>query len=610
MANGAIAIPSGDTAAASTSGPTAFSETNNQVAGVDEADFIKTDGQYLYVAANGALRIMDSWPPEESREVSRLELPGEARKLFVFQDRALVYSALAPSSTTASPECTYGYGCSFTGDGSRTVITVVDLADRAHPSVLRSLELSGSLLAARRIDGVVHTVVHDAVPRIADYPVSPANVGSGPDEAIAAFVALRDQNAEKIRQTGVDLTLPSVTETVYADAAPVSTVRLGDGVFRVAPGADGRSFITVLSLDLTAATGGRFVSVASHPGAAYASANAIYLSVPMRQSTPYSGLSDPAEASLVHKFALEGAAAQYVASGVVDGHVLNQFALDEYEGNLRVATSSGYVPSSSVHSQVTVLEQAGTVLHKVGELDQLAPLEDIRSVRFDGPRAFVVTFKKTDPLFVIGLADPAQPAVLGELMIPGFSTYMHLLDSGHLLTIGFDAADQGSFAWFQGIMLQIFDVTDMTNPLLLHKEVIGTRGSSSAAATNHLAFTYFAPLGVLGLPINVCDGTAGTSAFGTLTFSGLMVYDVSVETGFRLRGRVAHPWPVSAADALTYGTSDPSYYACSDWWTDSSSVVERSIFMDAYVFSASHQLIKVNQLDQLETDLASLRLLP
>ena len=176
-----------------------------------------------------------------------------------------------------------------------------------------------------------------------------------------------------------------------------------------------------------------------------------------------------------------------------------------------------------VHSTLSVLEESNGALLVIGTLDRIAPTEDIRSVRFDGDRAFVVTFKKTDPLFVFDLANPRAPHMLGELKIPGFSTYMHMMDATHLLTIGYDAADQGNFAYFTGVLLQIFDVTDPTSPTLTHKEIIGTRGSSSEALTNHLAFNYFQPKGVLALPMTVCEGGGDNGNYGTtMTFSGLI----------------------------------------------------------------------------------------
>jgi uncharacterized secreted protein with C-terminal beta-propeller domain len=242
----------------------------------------------------------------------------------------------------------------------------------------------------------------------------------------------------------------------------------------------------------------------------------------------------------VHKFALHpgGAAPDYAASGVVKGRILNQFAMDEHNGVFRIATTNGRVPNPNVYSTISTLKEQGSQLIELGRIDHLAPTEDIRSARFRGDVGFVVTFKKTDPLFVLNLADPSAPTVEGELKIPGFSTYMHLMDEDHLLTMGYDADDQGAFAWFQGIQLQIIDVADLTNPWLQHKEVIGTRGSTSEAATNHLAFTYFKARDLLAVPMTVCEEGGGGQYGDLMTFSGLLVYRVTVDGGFELLGGV------------------------------------------------------------------------
>jgi hypothetical protein len=264
--------------------------------------------------------------------------------------------------------------------------------------------------------------------------------------------------------------------------------------------------------------------------------------------------------------------------------------MDERAGVLRVATSSGRVPDPSASSNVTTLGESGEGLVQLGELTGLAPSEDIRSVRFDGDRGFIVTFKKTDPLFVIDLGEPERPSVLGELKIPGFSTYLHRLDENHLLAVGFDADDQGSFAYFDGIQIQIFDVTDLANPTLLHKTVIGTRGSGSEALMNHLAFNYFASRGLLALPATVCEGGDNGVYADELTFSGLMVFDVSLAAGIGERGRL--PFVDVAAAKATGG-------ACSSWWSNSTSLVKRSIFMEDFAYGLSDAELRVAQVDEL-----------
>ncbi len=560
------------------------SGTNTQVKGVDEADIVKTDGRFVYFAVNGALRIVEALKP---RVVSTTPLGGVAKEMFVRGDRAVVYT----SDRVTRKRCTYGYDCQFAGDGSATKIVVFDITDRAQPRKLRQIELSGSLIAARRIDGAVHTVVADGDspgPRYPTWPDDLDTCGSRESVVRAKFAKLARDNEKLIRSSPA--TLPKLSEGG-------KTQSLCSNVLKTAI-EDGRAFTTVVSFDLnddraapTTAT------VQTRPGAVFASAGALYLSVTTRRAGRggrwYSFYPGVDEASQIHKFTLgaKPGATRYVGSGVVPGHVLSQFSMDEWHGYLRVATTRGKVPDPKVESVVSVLAEAeGGNLVRVGAISKIAPGEDIRAVRFDDERAYVVTFKKTDPLFVLDLYDPAAPKILGELKIPGFSTYIHRVDPSHLLSIGFDADDHGSFAYFDGIILQLFDVKNPTEPKLLHKEKLGTRGSSSEAATDHLAFNYFHDRGLLAVPITLCDG-GGDGRQGSLTFSGLMVYEVSAKTGFKKRGGVDH------------GTQGAS---CSAWWSNAQSTVKRSVFLDDLVYSVAMDRVKVQRMSRLGEDLADI----
>ncbi len=514
------------------------SGTNNQVSGVDEADIVKNDGAYVYIATNGALRIVEALHP---RLVSVTHLPGKVKDLLLEGDRAVVLTSFDGSDART---CTYAYDCTFGGDGSRTKLVVLDVADRAHPRITRALNLSGSLIAARRIGSAVHVVVADGESPEARYETWPKQIPQdcrvkGMDAAAvhARFKQLERANEIAIRAAAGGF--PTLTENAVSTpmCAAMHT-----------PSGDEGAYTSLVSFDLTDDKAAPTTAVVeSRPGVVFASSDALYFAVrtqpPSAYGRGYGWSHDANETSDVHKFHIGAKASEtrYVGSGVVPGHVLNQFAMDEWYGYLRVATTRGRVPDPSAESVVSVLSStAGGNLVRVGAVDHIAPGEDIRAVRFDAERAYVVTFKKTDPLFVLDLGHPAAPAILGELKIPGFSTYLHRVDPTHLLSIGFDANDHGSFAFFDGIILQLFDVTKPTEPALLFKEKIGTRGSSSEAATDHLAFNYFEEKKLLAIPMTECEG-GGDGTYGTkLAFSGLLVYDVSIERGFKRLGGVDH----------------------------------------------------------------------
>ncbi len=594
-------------------GASEYSTTNTQVVGVDEADFVKNDAEHVYVLSSDGLHVIDAWPATETKEIAHVTLPGEPRRMFLDGDRLVVYTRLVEttpsygedygygygSSSPSSQGCTYGYNCRFSAEAGHTLVIVYDVSNPARPSVLRHFEFSGGFVAARRVGPFVYTVVQDgslgSLPGI-DLTLSPES----PEELDRQYTERRDDADRAVDEAPAGAFLPWVERL---DSEQPETIDSCDNAL-AAQAAQGTSFVSLVSFDLSTLATPTRTLIAGKPGFVYASAGALYLAtdgVDGSDTISYYG-SALEDRSTVHKFALDGVSSEYRGSSAVPGHVLNQFSMDEQDGVLRMATSSGWVPDPSVSSSLLTLSEQDGVFQLLGSIGGIAPTEDIRSVRFDGTRAFVVTFKKTDPLFVFDLTDAAVPSMLGELKIPGFSTYMHPMDQNHLLAIGFDADDHGDFAYFDGIQLQIFDVSELSNPLLLHKTTIGTRGSASEALTNHLAFNYFPSNGMLAMPMSICEGGDDGVYGDTLTFSGLMVFDVSLETGITEHGRMPFVTPESVEQ--TYGTG----YSCSTWWANSTSDVKRSIFMDDYAVGISDTLYQVAPLSTLSDVVHSLSL--
>lgn len=565
-----------------------YSTTNNQVVGVDEADFLKNDSRYFYIVADGHLQILDAFPPENATVLARLPVTGTPSKLFVESGRAVVFSRGAQSRS-----CTYGYDCELTGDKGPTTITFVDLSDLRAPKVTRTLQLNGGLLGARRIGKQVFASVSFGSVRPPRYTTYAKDAPTCADETnlpkiYAAYEQLKADNAALIETSRLDGLIPSAID-VAAGASLWNECR---GMF-AAPGDDGTQLTSVFSFDVTGQSAIDTAVVVGRPGAVYANHRSLYVTSRVSTGKP--------EESAVHRFSIDGASVGYAGSARIPGHILNQFSMDEHEGHLRVATSIGRVPDADVNSAVTVLDATGEGLVQVGQVTGIAPTEDIRSVRFVGDRGYLVTFKKTDPLFTLDLSKPSAPRVTGELKIPGYSTYMHPVGKDHLLAIGFEAEDHGSFAYFQGLQLQIFDVRDPAQPLLKHKTVIGTRGSSSAAATDHLAFNYLASRELLALPMAICEDSGGGSSYGRMTFEGLLVFKASLETGFEKLGGIAHG-PVETVEQYS---AQPYYKSrCYNWWTNANSHVKRSVFMDDAVYSVAEKAIHAQRLGALGTDVA------
>ena len=584
--------------------PSSVSTTNNQVATVDEADIVKTDGQYIYLVQGSELRIVQAWPAESAQLVSRYPFNGTPTKLFIQGDRALVYVSVPRASSTNSAvgwmqsqasDCTYGYDCDFSGDGTATALVIFDITDRTAPKLVRQIDFPGSLIAARRIGDTVHTVVSVAelgIPQLETYSNYRCSALTGDALAteIKAIEALRAKNNATIDSSAFD-----VGVLATENGTPLSRLDCTD--FYKENVGTSTGLTTVMSLDMVHDGAPKMANIVSRAGAVYASDSSLYISV---RQTPtgyawYEGVPSE-ESSTIHRFNIGTAPTTtgYVGSGIVPGHVLNQFSMDEYKGALRIATSKGWVPDPDVTSELSVLQNEGGALKVVGQVTGIGPGEDIRSVRFLGDRGYIVTFKKTDPLFVLDLANAEKPALVGELKIPGFSTYMHPLDSAHLLSLGYAADDQGTFAWFNGIQMQIFDVTQPTNPTLLQKKVYGTRGSSSSALTDHLGFTFLPDRELLALPMDICDG-GGNGVYGTLSFSGVVAMSVDVAKGFTELGRLEEPYATKYTE-FQYGQP------CSDWWTDSSSVVHRTVVMDDYLYAVSDNRIRIQRISALGAD--------
>lgn len=562
------------------------SKTNVQVAGVDEPDIVKTDGRYVYMVANGALRIVEALNP---RLVSTTRVGGFARDMVLDGDRVVVFA----SSGQGAERCKYGYDCSIAGDGTSTTVTTYDVSNRAAPKKVRAIGLSGSLMTARRIGSTVHAVVADGDSATSDYVTWPENVprcGTMENVVQARLFALRAKNERIIRAS---TTLPTMTDQGRTKELCAGLL---ESRFDTA-----HTFTSVVSFDMKDATLPAVSStIRSRPGTVFASATSLYVATHRRKLSGqlwYDDQRSVQEATEIHKFHLGSSPSdtRYVASGTVPGHVLNTFALDEWRGDLRIATTRGKVPDPNVESQLLVLRETSGQLDRVGALEHLARGEDLRAIRFDDDRGYLVTFKKTDPLFVVDLADARAPKVLGELKIPGFSTYLHRIDKNRLLSVGFDANDHGDYATFDGLLLQLFDVTKPTEPKLLHREKIGSRGSSSSAATDHLAFNYLPERGLLALPVTHCDrggdGVAGTE----VAFSGLSVYRVTVEKGFERLGGISH---------------EDNTGGCGLWWSRSTSKVKRSVFLDDLVYSMALDRVKVQRLGALGKDVADISLSP
>jgi len=505
------------------------SSTNVQVAGIDESDFVKTDGDYIYLLSGNVVSILKAYPPESTEIVSRISF-GELYPvgIFVNGDRLVVLGSKYFVPTTRSY---YGY---YDVD-IKTFIRVYDISNRDHPVLLHDLMLSGSYFNSRMMEDYVYFVVSQPA-YIVDKTVILPKIYSG-DWAIKEIVPTEihyTNHTDSYQQftTFVAMNIKNMTE-----APTYLTIMLGS-------------------------TSNMYVST-----------NNMYVTYP-----DYGGNTT------IYRVHIQANNMSCEASGEVSGHELDQFSMDEYDDHFRIVTTDW--ASSVQKSNLYVLDMNMSI---VGKLENLGVTENLHSTRFMGDRCYLVTFKKTDPLFVINLTEPTNPTVLGELKIPGYSDYLHPYDEDHIIGVGKETVEavEGEFAWYQGVKISLFDVSNVSNPLQMANYIIGDRGTDTPVLWDHKAFLFDKAKDLLVLPVLVAEIDPAQypygvppSAYGTPVWQGAYVLNITLTNGITFRGRITHI------------ESGESPY-------ESSHQVERALCIENVLYTISDKKVKLNSLEDL-----------
>ena len=643
-----------ETATGSTAQAADYSSTNIQVEGVDEADIVKNDGKYIYAIPGadggyygggdaGKVVILGAYPASEMKIVSEIALGGNARaqEIFVYKDKLVVFG---------SEYREQAYPAEQTGGGQPQAANVVcagcvrppyysqnfafmkvyDISDREKPVLEKSIEANGNYLESRMIDGKVYAVFQESA--YSGYPI-PLYAVNGVEQEIApsevkyfdwpdgnynydVFVGLdlndvKKEEARKIILMGnsqniyVSKDSMYVTYTRYNSYSPVwRAYEETYGVFFDANTKEQIKKIDAMDVSdwrkdrLKTLEATKFLNAyvynESVGGDLMTEAAKAVLQAQFEQKAQgiYESSQKETEKTVINKISLAGGFA-YLGKGEVPGHVLNQFSMDEYNGYFRVATTVGQLSRSGTgtSNNLYVLDSN---MNTVGKLEDLAPGESIYSARFMGNRAYLVTFKKVDPFFVIDLSEPNSPKLMGKLKIPGYSDYLHPYDETHIIGLGKGAvaAEEGNFAWYQGVKLSLFDVSDLSNPKEVAKYEIGDRGTDSYALKDHKAFLFSKSKNLLVIPITLARidpsryaGEVSPSMYGEFVFQGAYVFKVTPEEGFVLQGTVTHADPEELAKSGEY------------YWSNSN--VKRSLYMDNYLYTVSGRYVKANYLDSL-----------
>ncbi|MDP2269222.1 MAG: beta-propeller domain-containing protein [Archangium sp.] len=590
------------------SAPTNVTTTNNQVAGVDEADFVKNDGTRIFALSGSTLHAVRSWPADQTAVQGTLKIEGYPREMFLDgTDKAVVFSSIYtwyPLSNAGGVSC-LGLHCGYSY-ANTVKVTEVDVSDLTNLRVTRESFLPGNYESARKIGASVRLVLSDSFNFPPGFKWSPdwdENLWNDKPRLRAAYNRIIAQNETLIR---------SQTLAEWVPAAKIKTAtgttlvpHACDAFARVnAPTRLGQ--VSVVTLDLDASSLHR-TSILAEPGEIYSSADNLYVATRHWWWWPAPGQSDT---TYVHKFDItQPGNAVYVASGTVDGHIVDQFSMDEAaSGHLRVVTTiQTRVPDTTnpdnwwgtmqTTNRLSVLGENAGYLDVVGQSPDLAEGERVMSSRMIGDRGFVVTFRQVDPLFTFDLSDPTNPRKIAELKIPGFSTYIHPMDATHLLTIGTyvpEPVNGQQPDWSaRALQLAIFDVTDLAHPVQTHTQLVGTAYGWSEAANEHKAFNYFAAKKLLAIPFADWSNT-GSGDYWNSFRSDLKVYSVDPLLGFTARGSV------SMADMYQV----QQYAGWTYYWQP---YVRRSVMADDFVYAISDSGIRVANVANLSAPIATTR---
>ena len=413
-------------------------ETNVQVQGIDEADIVKTDGEYLYAAASGSM-----WTEERKNKINIVKADqGNMKKIstisvnkkfysinemYVDKNKLIVIGQQNELDEEGNLKCLsdkYNYYyedvCYIGSKGYTTYVTIYDIGDKTNPKKVKEYQQSGGYGSSRKIEDILY-IFTNFTPSVSENK-----------NKIESYIPKSNKEIIECK----DIYFQGETENL--DSVVVAAVSLKE------PG-------KVISKKAVYGGGSQF----------YVSENNIYIYwEDWKKTKTRSGFQRKSQTNIT-KLKYKDGKIQGTDTCTIDGSIDDSFSMDEQDGYLRVvATCTVWSNSSnreSIKNNLYVLDEK---LKISGQIKDLAPGETVQSARFLGDTGYFVTFRQTDPLFSVDLSNPKKPKILGELKVTGFSDYLHFWDENLLLGIGVEADKNGRE---QGLKVSMFDISDPKN---------------------------------------------------------------------------------------------------------------------------------------------------
>ena len=637
----AAPVPSPAPAAAATStSSTDHSTTNIQVAGVDEADSVKTDGKYLYVVGNNSqvVYILDANPANakvlskiflNNTYLSGIYLSQDGNKLAILGNQYVAYDYYGTGSSvdyggialpTPMPFIPYY-------NSGSTFVMVYDVSNKANPTLTRNFTITGDYVNSRLIGNYIYDIVSNSAYLVNGTAVLPA-VFNGADAISIAPNQVYYANTSDTYYTYTTI----LSLNIMNDAASPAnmTIMMGGtgsiyvsqtNIYVTCP------LYTYRTIAVTTPVPVPTSAVSSSDGGNAASSTGIVISMPIM-------IGPSVQNTAIYRVQIYQDSLAFVAQGNVTGTVLNQYSMDESGNYFRIATTSTVYsdPNSWTGTTQNNLYVLDLNLKIVGKLENLASGENLYAARFMGNRCYLVTFNQIDPLFVVDLSQPSNPQVLGNLTLPGFSNFLQPYDATHLIGVGQDvnaSIDSNLvetpgdvyYTAVQGLKISLFDVSDVRNPKELSSVVIGDRGTTSEALSDPKALLFDPSRNLLVLPVelymNISSSTsnqtptplnkAGTSApvlpptpvnwyyeEPQFVWQGAYVFNVDLTHGIVLRGNVTQ---VDNAAAIL---ANPSLlYSDSYQYLNYNQFITREVYIGNVLYTFSDSRVQLNALDTL-----------
>lgn len=534
---------------------TDFSKTNVQVEGVDEADIVKTDGNYIYYITSDKIVIVNAEDSSNLKLVSEINNNEDdfyPNELYIKADTLIAIG----ENNNRYKELIAVDSIYPTSNQTTTIAKIYNVENKTNPKLEREVQVEGNYLSSRMIGDNLYFITN---------------------QYLYSYL-LKNKELNEIDE---DKYKPRYKDTAISNEE--KQIDFNDIYYF--PESEDTSYLNVVGFNIN---NNEEANIETYLGAGtdiYSSENNLYITrvkYEYKDTKAYGYYNNYDVNTYIYKFKLENGKATYTNAGSVPGEVLNQFSMDEKDGYFRIATTDS--DSWNSETDTNNLYVLNENLEIVGKVEGLAKGEKIYSVRFMGNRAYMVTFVETDPLFVIDLSDPKAPTVLGELKIPGYSKYLHPYDENHIIGFGENTkTNEYGGVVTDGMKMALFDVSDPNNPKELYSVDIGEKGTRSEILNNHKALLFSKEKNIIAFPVSISEEAGEYRT--KLKFQGAIVYGLDLDNGFTLKGKIAH-------QEIENGYIDYDY----------TKAVDRIIYIKDSLYTLSESQIKSTNMNTMKEE--------